>query len=515
MSVTLMTETNLYKDDAIADGLEDASKVATNYLSYNAQDGLTVGRTGQSERAVITSDGMEIYDGQNTNIAEFKAVTRLGEEDSGNLKLDYHSFQLQNVDGDVYVHLSDLRNQQGYTVITQTFRYVQYYDPTYYLRFQLMTDGLISVTLNGNPFTRYTSGTNSDGESYVHFNNAMIYNDDEVVITYKTISPVIAFTFGKVKTDAEIGAYSFISGYDLSASGNYSSAEGYGCTAINDYSHVEGYKCVAGREDMPWVTHYDDDKQKTVSIMKFPSHAEGRKCVANGVASHAEGWECVAGVNSYYSSADVGQHAEGYKCTSSGSAGAHAEGWGSVANGRSSHAEGKDTTASANYSHTGGNHTTANCLCQTAIGQYNTGNNSVQYLFTVGGGNDSATKDVLNLDISGNLTITGTLTQSSDKRLKLHHAYLSDQEQDVTSFIESLKPAYFEKDQAKHLGFYAQDVQLSDKWDTMVSEDTNGYLALGYTEIIAPLVAYVQNQQKKIDSLEERIARLEQLINQQ
>lgn len=423
MSVTLMTETNLYKDDAIADAVDDASKVATNYLAYNAQDGLTVGRTGQSERAVITSDGMEIYDGQNEKRAEFKAVTRLGEAGKANLQLDYHSMQLQDTQGKIYFHISDLRDQSGYA--HYEYNYTGDGSTT---DFEIAYDSSATVYVNGSvvSVSDYYTLTTGTTHTYIVFRTAPS-NGSNIVIKCIESSYTLAYTLGKRKTSSVVGADSYALGIDVEASSIYSHAEGVRTASKAPYAHAEGFLSIA-----------------------------------SGDVSHAEG---------YYSKA---------------------KGW-------CSHAEGDNTIAAG--------------VSQHVCGKYNVSTTSP--MFIVGGGEPSFRKNAMTVLANGNTTIAGTLTQSSDKRLKLHYAYLSDQEQDVNSFIENLKPAYFEKDQAKHLGFYAQDVQLSDKWNTMVSEDTNGYLALGYTEIIAPLVAYVQNQQKKIDSLEERIARLEQLINQQ
>lgn len=578
MSVTLMTETNLYKDDAIADGLEDASKVATNYLAYNAQDGLTVGRTGQSERAVIASDGMEIYDGQNDNIAEFKPITRLGYANSGNLILDYHSLQLQDIEGNTYVHLSDLRDNTGYAHITD-----RYYGNGTAKTFELsrsaydVTD-IESVTVSGSAVTGYTlSPTTSSQKARVTLATAPA-SSATVLINYKTQDAVKAYTFGKRDANFTIGSNSFTNGTNLIATGDYSHAEGRDCSSGGMYSHAEGNGCFSRAEashaegyacdvgtsgkyahaegygtDATGECSHSEGKQSTASgesshaegygctASGQASHAEGYGCTASGTQSHAEGYDCTAsGTQSHaegYMCVASGErsHAEGYTCESSGLY-AHAEGWECIARkhgchaegseciagdnypnntttGRFAHAEGQGCVASGTASHAEGLHTEAAYPYQHVCGQFNVSTHTA--IFIIGGGNYAENKNAMTVTTEGDVTIAGTLTQSSDKRLKLHHAYLSDQEPDVTSFVESLKPAYFEKDQAKHLGFYAQDVQLSDKWNTMVSEDTNGYLALGYTEIIAPLVAYVQNQQKKIDSLEERIARLEQLINQQ
>lgn len=192
-----------------------------------------------------------------------------------------------------------------------------------------------------------------------------------------------------------------------------------------------------------------------------------------------------------------------------------AEGYLSSATGEEAHAGGQVSKAKGECSFAFGDNTTSNGLCQTAIGRLNipqgspTERASTDSLFIIGNGYWERIEDVIPFYIphtsnalsvawNGNTQIAGTLTQSSDKRLKEHIAYLAD---DAVEFISKLKPAHFIKDGEHHVGFYAQDVEEADKWDCMTGE-MNGYKTLGYTELIAPLVAYVQK-------LEERIAELE------
>ena len=65
----------------------------------------------------------------------------------------------------------------------------------------------------------------------------------------------------------------------------------------------------------------------------------------------------------------------------------------------------------------------------------------------------------------------------------------------------------FKDDDKIHYGFIAQDVQkvISD----VVDESTDGYLTLTYHELIAPLYALVQEQEDRIERLENRLKALE------
>lgn len=186
----------------------------------------------------------------------------------------------------------------------------------------------------------------------------------------------------------------------------------------------------------------------------------------------------------------VGSYGTGYA--------SHAEGKQSESSGKASHAEGYLSSSSGDYSHAQNLGTMVSDDAGTAMGKYN--RNGAGALVVGNGTSLSNRSDALLLNWNGNMTIAGTLTQSSDKRLKEHKSYLDD---DAAEFIRQLKPAHYIKDGESHVGFYAQDVQAIDKWECMTGE-MNGYLTLGYTEIIAPLVTYCQKLEKRIVELENK-----------
>jgi phage minor structural protein len=102
--------------------------------------------------------------------------------------------------------------------------------------------------------------------------------------------------------------------------------------------------------------------------------------------------------------------------------------------------------------------------------------------------------------IEKDLFVIGTIHNSSDRRLKDHIEYL---DKDADEFVRGLKPAHYIKDGEHHTGFYAQDVEDIDKWGGMVG--TKGeYKTLAYNDIIAPLVAYCQHLEKRIEELERK-----------
>lgn len=104
------------------------------------------------------------------------------------------------------------------------------------------------------------------------------------------------------------------------------------------------------------------------------------------------------------------------------------------------------------------------------------------------------------VDINGDLDVNGTIINNSDRRLKDHKSYLNE---DAIEFIRKLKPVHYIKYGKNEVGFYAQDVAEIDPWECMTSKKGE-YMGLNYIEIIAPLVAYCQSLEKRIEELEGR-----------
>lgn len=105
-----------------------------------------------------------------------------------------------------------------------------------------------------------------------------------------------------------------------------------------------------------------------------------------------------------------------------------------------------------------------------------------------------------------NLSVVGTIKQTSDRRLKRHVAYLGD---DAAEFMRSLRPALFMMNGLKRVGFYAQDVEAVDPWDSDIVTDEDFYddaedtvKMLDYTSLIAPLTAYAQRLEQRVEALE-------------
>lgn len=196
--------------------------------------------------------------------------------------------------------------------------------------------------------------------------------------------------------------------------------------------------------------------------------------------------------------------AEGRETTASGGYGSHSEGYSTVASNLAAHAENDRTTASGQASHSDGTGTIANHRSQHVFGEWNVADTSTagatgrgNYIEIVGKGTaNDARSNARTLDWSGNETIAGTLTQSSDASLK----DVIDEALPDVSDIKAIKFKWKEgtnRDEAEHIGYLAQDVEKVLPY--LVKEDAEGNKVLDY---IAFLVA-------KVDSLEKRLAELE------
>lgn len=97
---------------------------------------------------------------------------------------------------------------------------------------------------------------------------------------------------------------------------------------------------------------------------------------------------------------------------------------------------------------------------------------------------------------------------TSDRSLKEHVEYIGSE---ADGFIRKLQPALFRfKDGGSdiHAGFYAQDVDDADPYGAFVTEterDGESIKMLDYSGLIAPMVAYCQHLERRIEALERRL----------
>lgn len=502
-------------DLATQTDVEDAKKVATNYLDFDAAVGLDIGYWGTQAKTRINGTGVEIFDGDGRSVIEIAsatdgAVARIGDADGAHATASSRKFGIDDMEGNTYFEATDLRGSDGYVTVTQTFIGTGNTD-MFYTPLLInspagsTTDQTTTCKVNGQSLSwgisnGYTAGNTSvqPREGYFWIHTGSPANGAVIEVTFPTKSELAKYYTMGIRGTGTVGPMSLAMGIRSIATSLLSHADGYACTASATGAHAEGYKSTASGEyshaEGGGISLNGDDMPNVASGLA--SHAEGKKSTASGDISHAEGGGTTA---SGYSS-----HAEGNVTTASGGY-SHAEGYNTKATGTDSHAEGSGTTASGQYSHAGGNGTIAAGNGQTAIGKYNVSNTS--HLLIVGKGSDSSSRsNALYLTSTGALWIAGALTQNSDRRLKEHHAYLGE---DAAGFVRSLRPALFTKDGERHLGFYAQDVAEADVWDTATvtaqhTDESLGYdpLTLDYTALIAPLVAYAQQLERRIEKLE-------------
>lgn len=459
--------------------------------------------------STYTEAGTYIIDAIGETVAKFGEVSVIGVEDAYHayMRFNYRSMKLIDSEGHDFFHVSDLRGEDGTATLTEIFDgdgSNKVFTP------HMIVSDTVSVKVTYND-------TTTDYDYDYFFGTYIVENPldesappdgSKVEIIYKTeSSDAKAYTFGyRYDPENNLGPLSVVEGRNNQAMGSYSHAEGVGTEAAGYASHTEGNSTEATQEG---------------------AHAEGRDTHATRFCSHAEGYHSKANGHS--------SHAEGYETETKGYA-SHAQNLNTIAAPDYSTALGQYNKEDSKIDSFTGDGTTKNFTLSlkpekveyvTINGDKVNDYNFIKYVETnslrfttapangdsikikyvvygnavvVGNGSGENTRsNALELKWNGNMSIAGTLAQSSDRRLKKHIAYLGEE---ADEFIQKLIPVFYEKDDNRHVGFYAQDVEEVDPWDCMVTEELNGYKTLGYTEIIAPLVAYCQ-------SLEERIKRLE------
>ena len=302
-----------------------------------------------------------------------------------------------------------------------------------------------------------------------------------------------AYTGGTRWDAANVGDYSIAFGADTKAdafaatamgrntiaSGQHATAMGFGTTASNSAATAMGYETTAN---------------------DFAAIAMGFGTTANGFAATSMGEQTTASGRAatamgYSTFANAFSTSMGEQTTASGRA-ATAMGFKTAASSFATTAMGYETTAGTEYS--------------LSIGVNNLANTSAdESLFVVGNGQVGSPSDALVLDESGNLEISGVLTEASDRRLKTNIEPLDG---GVLQKIGTLRPVRYRfKDPSTHpsgerIGLIAQEVR--DVFPALVSEGAGGTLSVSYSKMTAVVVkalqeqhAQIETQQATIDSL--------------
>jgi hypothetical protein len=119
--------------------------------------------------------------------------------------------------------------------------------------------------------------------------------------------------------------------------------------------------------------------------------------------------------------------------------------------------------------------------------------------------------DVLSLRGDGNAFLTGTLTQSSDARLKTNATAIADplkRLMQLNGYRYQWKDAA--KDASPQLGVLAQEVEAL--FPELVKRDEKGMLSVNYSGLVPVLVEAVKEQQKTIEKQQQLLKSLEQRL---
>jgi len=119
--------------------------------------------------------------------------------------------------------------------------------------------------------------------------------------------------------------------------------------------------------------------------------------------------------------------------------------------------------------------------------------------------------DVLSLSGDGNAILAGTLTQSSDWRLKKNIQPINNASQK----IDQIRGVYFNwKDehhsQTKQIGFVAQEIE--EVFPELVNTDSKSFKSVAYANMSAVLVEAIKEQNQRINTLERELSEIKSLL---
>ena len=120
--------------------------------------------------------------------------------------------------------------------------------------------------------------------------------------------------------------------------------------------------------------------------------------------------------------------------------------------------------------------------------------------------------DVVTVDASGDMTIDGTLTENSDRRLKTSIEPLGS----VLDALADIRPVRYRKEstgnaQDEDIGLVAQEVQK--EFPELVHEGSDGYLSLSYSKFSSVLLKGLQEQQSQIEELKAENKRIKERLS--
>lgn len=306
---------------------------------------------------------------------------------------------------------------------------------------------------------------------------------------------------------SNVGSYSMSAGKNTRASGFAATAMGNQTTANGAAATAMGDNTSASADLSTAMGNFTTASGKRATAMGRSTEASGRVSTAMGSSTVASGRIATA-MGSRTTASGTGATAMG-KETKASTHQATAMGFATLANGSGAVAMGAVTTAAT--------------VASLSIGNCNVANTSDDgTLFVAGNGNSSATScdsrsDALVLDKNGDMTIAGSVTENSDRRLKTEIEPIGE---GTLEALADIRPVRFSfKDENTHpsgtqLGVIAQEVQ--EVFPELVHEGSGGYLSVAYPKLSAVLLkglqeqqATIEEQEAEIEALKERVERLE------
>ncbi|RYH72584.1 hypothetical protein EVU94_12855 [Flavobacteriaceae bacterium 144Ye] len=297
-----------------------------------------------------------------------------------------------------------------------------------------------------------------------------------------------------------LGDYSFSVGNYSRASATNALALGYSANAYNSGSVAIGTAADSGGNNSIAIGFHAQSFSSYSTAIGYYAVANENNAISIGESTTSSGVASVAMGSNTTASSDY----------------AFSSGSNTTASGFYSTSLGRNTLASNFASTALGSETIADDQFSTVLGRLNDNTTSTTTLFQVGNGTTGGGRsNAFTVFQSGNATLAGTLTQSSDKRLK----------QDIIELDYGLKEVlqlnpvsyHWKKhpDQPKSLGLIAQDIQPIIKEIVHQAENKDKTLSVSYTELIPVLIKAIQEQQVIIDNQKQVISSQEQTNTKQ
>ena len=414
---------------------------------------------------LIDADSLDIREGTET-LASFGSSVKIGKTDKSYIEIDSDKFEAKT-ENSTYFTVENLTGKE--VVQTKKIGTGEGTTSNYEMEIPVGNITLVSASIDGTDVTSSTTVTTTSINSKVTFGQPA-REGNVFEVHYTTTSDFPYMTYGGRMSGSKIGYNSTALGANNTASGNFSVAEGNRSRATGAYTHAEGNSGATGEYAHSENTakaygNYSHAEGVRSEASGNVSHAEGMETTASGEYSHSEGYEATA-------SGDI-SHAEGQMTTASGDD-SHAEGMGTIAQGDFSHAEGINTRATGEGSHAEGNksratgyishasgdNTYATRDYQTVIGKYNaldSTNKSTDAAFVIGGGTESARKDIFSVDWNGNVTANGTIKADvwkTARNLTVGNQTVLVNGSGNYSWPNPLKIGYYGSDNANTDGWY-------------------------------------------------------------